>query len=83
MKLSNLISKLHYTLARVFLAFNLSDSLFPHHAAKLKQNHRVNLKSSEPTQSKNDAAEVQFEVLETGVMKCWSIGPNYAWCHPS
>jgi hypothetical protein len=55
MKLSNLISKFHQTFARVLLAFNLFDSLFPHHAAKLKQNHQVNLKNSEPTQSKNDA----------------------------
>src|SRR6266446_3478755 len=74
MKLSNLISKFHQTFARVFLAFNLFDSLFPHHATKLKQNHQVNLKNSEPTQSKNDAAQVQFEVLETGVMKCWRPG---------
>jgi hypothetical protein len=83
MKLSNLISKFHQTFARVLLAFNLFDSLFPHHAAKLKQNHQVNLKNSEPTQSKNDAAQAQFEVLETGVMRCWSIGPNYTWCAKS
>ena len=74
MKLSNLISKFHQTFARVFLAFNLFDSIFPHHATKLKQNHQVNLKNSEPTQSKNDAAQARFEVLETGVMECWSVG---------
>jgi hypothetical protein len=83
MKLSNLISKFRQIFARVFLAFNLFDSLFPHHATKLKENHQLNLKNSEPTQGKRDAAEVQFEVLETGVMRCWSIGPNYTWCHPS
>ena len=83
MKLPNLISKFHQTLAHVLLAFDLFDSLFPHHTAKLKQSHQVNLKNSEPTQSKNDAAQARFEVLETGVMKCWSIGPNYTWCHPS
>ena len=83
MKLSNLISKFHQTFTRVFLAFNLFDSLFPHHATKLKQNHQVNLKNSEPTQSKNDAAQARFEVLEPGVMECWSIGPNYTWCRPS
>jgi hypothetical protein len=83
MKLSNLISKFHQTFARVLLAFNLFDSLFPHHATKLKENHQLNLTNSEPTQSENDATEMQFEVLETGVMRCWSIGPNYTWCHPS
>ena len=51
MKLSNLISKFHQTFARVLLAFNLFESLFPHHTAKLKQNHQVNLKNSEPTKS--------------------------------
>ena len=79
MKFSNLISKLHHTFARVFLGFNLWNSVFPHHATKLKQNHQMNLKNSDQTQSKNDAAEV----LETGVTRCWSIGPNYTWCHPS
>src|SRR5260370_41888418 len=83
MKLSNLISKFHQTFARVFLAFNLFDSLFPHHAAKLEQNHQVNLKNSEPTQSKRDAAQVQFAGMETGVMESWSIGPNYTWVRPS
>jgi hypothetical protein len=73
MKLSNLISKFHQTFARVFLAFNLFDSLFPHHATKLKQNHQLNLKNSEPTQSKNDAAQARFEVLETGVMRCVGV----------
>ena len=83
MKLSNLISKFHQTFARVFLAFNVFDSLFPHHATKLKQNHQVNLKNSEPTQSTNDAAQARFEVLKTGVMECWSLGPNYTWCRPN
>jgi hypothetical protein len=83
MKLSNLISKFHQTSARVFLAFNVFDCLFPHHATKLKQNHQVNLKNSEPTQSTNDAAQARFEVPETGVMECWSLGPNYTWCRPN
>jgi len=83
MKLSNLISKFQQTFARVFLAFNVFDSLSPHHTTKLKQNHQVNLKNSEPTQSTNDAAQARFEVMETGVMECWSIGPNYTWCRPS
>ena len=83
MKLSNVISKSHQTFARVFLAFNLFDSLFPHHATKLKENHQLNVKNSEPTQRKNDAAQERFEMLETGVMRCWIIGPNYTWCHPS
>jgi hypothetical protein len=77
MKLSNLISKFHQTFARVFLAFNLFDFLFPHHATKLKENYQLNVKNSEPTQSKNDAAQARFEMLESGVMRCWSIGPNY------
>ena len=81
MKLSNLIS-FHQTFARVFLGFNLCDSVFPHHATKLKQSHQANLKNIDQTQSKNDAAQVQFEVLETGAMKCWVIGPNYTWCRP-
>jgi hypothetical protein len=83
MKLPNLLSKFHQTFARVCLAFNVFDSLFPHHATELKQNHQVNLKNSEPTQSTNDAAQARFEVLETGVMECWSLGPNYTWCRPS
>jgi|SRR6516165_1307417 len=83
MKLSNLISNSHQTFARVFLAFNLFDSLFPHHATKLKENHQLNVKNSEPTRSKNDAAQARLEMLETGVMRCWIIGPNYTWCHPS
>jgi hypothetical protein len=83
MKLSSLISRFHQTFARVFLAFKLFDSLFPHHATKLKQNHQVNLKNREPTQSKNEAAQARFEVLETGVMECSIIGPNYTWCRPS
>ena len=83
MKLSNLISKFHQTFARVFLAFNLFDFLFPHHATKLKQSHQANLKNIDQTQSKNDAAQVQFAVLETEVMGCWSIGPNYTWCRPN
>jgi len=82
MKLSNLISKVHQTFARVFLGFNLWDSVFPHRPSKLKQNHQLNLKNSDQTQSKNDAAQAQFEMLETGVMECWSVGPNYTWCHP-
>jgi hypothetical protein len=82
MKLSNLISKFRQTFARVFLEFNLCDSVFPDHATKLKQNHQVDLKNSDQTQSKNDAAQVQFEVLETGVMECWIIGPNCTWCRP-
>ena len=82
MKFSNLISRLHHTFARVFLGFNLWNSVFPHHATKLKQNHQMNLKNSDQTQSKNDAVQVQFEMLETGVMECWIIGPNYTWCHP-
>jgi hypothetical protein len=72
-----LISNFQQTFARVSLASNLFGSPFPHHVAKLKQNHHLNLKNSEPTQSKIDAAQARFEVLETGVMKCWSIGPNY------
>ena len=32
--------------------------------------------------SENDAAQVQFEVLETGVTECSIIGPNYTWCRP-
>ena len=83
MKLSNLISKFHQSFARVFLAFNVFHSLFPHHAIKLQQNHQVNLKNSEPTQSTNDAAQARFEVLETGMIKCWSLGPNYTWCRPN
>ena len=82
MKLSNLISKLHQTFARVFLAFNVFDSLFLHHATELKQSHQVNLKDSEQTQSENDAAQVQFEALETEVMECWNVGQNSTWCGP-
>lgn len=83
MKVSNLISKFHQTFMRVFLACNLFDSLFLHHATKLKQNDQMNSKNSEQTESENDAAQAQFEVPETGVMQCWIIGPNGSWCKPS
>jgi hypothetical protein len=82
MKFSNLISKLHQAFARVFSALNLFDSLFPRHATNLKQNHQVNLKNADQTQTNDDAAQVQLEALKTGVTECWIIGPNYTWCHP-
>lgn len=82
MKFSNLLSKLHRTFARVFSALNLIDSLFPRHPTNLKQNHQVKLKNSDQTQTNDDAAQVQLEALKTGVMECWSIGPNFNWCGP-
>ena len=82
MKLSNLINKVHQTFARVFLGFNLCDSVFPQHATKLKQNHQVNLENGEQTQSKKGAGQVQFDVPELGAMECWNIGPSYNWCRP-
>ena len=50
MKLSNLINKVHLTFAHVLLEVNLLDSLFLHHATKLKQHYRVNLKIGEEMQ---------------------------------
>ena len=81
MKLSNLISKVYQTFARVFLEFNLFDSLFPHHATS--QNHQVNLKNGEQMESKKDGRQVQFDVREVGAMECWHIGPGYTWCRAS
>jgi hypothetical protein len=82
MKPSGLISNVQETFARVLSRFNLCGSVFAHHANKLNQNHQVNQKSSDQTQSQNDAAQVQFEALEPEVMECWIVGPNYTWCRP-
>ena len=82
MKFSNLISKLHQTFSRVFSALNLFGSVFPRHATNLKQNHQMSLKNTDQTQTNDDAAQVQWEALKTGVTECWIIGPNYTWCHP-
>jgi hypothetical protein len=80
---STLISKVHQAFARVFLGSNLFDSLFRHHAAKVKQNHELNVKNGEQTQSRKGAGQVQFDVLELGAMECWHIGPSYTWCRAS
>ena len=81
MKFSNLISKVYQTFARVFLEFNLFDSLFPQHAAS--QNHQVNLKNGEQMESKKEGRQGQSDVLEVEAMECWHIGPGYTWCRAS
>ena len=81
MKLSNLINKVHQTFARVFLEFNLFDSLFPHHAAR--QSHRVNLKNGEQMEGKKEGRQGQSDVLEVEAMECWYVGPGYTWCRAS
>ena len=47
MKFSNSISKSHQTFASVFLAFSLFGFVFPHPTKQVKQNHRVNLITTE------------------------------------
>ncbi len=47
MKLPNLVSESHRAFASVFLAFTLFGFVFPHHATRVKQNHQVNLRTSE------------------------------------
>jgi hypothetical protein len=47
MKLPSLVSKSHQAFASVFLAFSLFGFVFPHHATRVKQNHQVNLRTSE------------------------------------
>jgi hypothetical protein len=81
MKFSNLISKFHLSFARVFWALNMFDSLFLRHATNPEQDHQVNLKDNDQTQTNPDAAQMQLETMNTGVMACWIIGPNYTWCH--
>jgi hypothetical protein len=47
MKLTNLVGETNRSFASVFLALSLFGFLFPHHANKIRQNHEVNLTTSE------------------------------------
>jgi hypothetical protein len=62
MKLANSTNKSHQTFASVVLAFSLFGFLFPHHASQVKQNHQVNLKTTEQTsQTKTDDSIPQYQ----------------------
>jgi hypothetical protein len=47
MKLANILGQTNRSFASVFLAFSLFGFLFPHHANQVKQNHQVNLTTTE------------------------------------
>jgi hypothetical protein len=47
MKLMNLFGQTNRSFASVFLAFSLFGFLFPHQTKQVKQNHRVNLITTE------------------------------------
>jgi len=47
MKLRNILAQTNRSFASVFLAFSLFGFLFPHKADQVKQNHRVNLTTTE------------------------------------
>jgi hypothetical protein len=62
MKFSNSISNSHQTFASVFLAFSLFGFRFPHHPIGAKQNHQVNLKTSEQTgHTKTNDSEPRYK----------------------
>ena len=47
MKLANILQGTNRSFASVFLAFSLFGFLFPHKADQIKQNHHVNLITTE------------------------------------
>jgi hypothetical protein len=47
MKLTNILQGTNRSFASVFLAFSLFGFLFPHKAVQIKQNHHVNLITTE------------------------------------
>ena len=47
MKLTNILGQTNRSFASVFLAFSLFGFLFPHQANQVKQNHHVNLITTE------------------------------------
>ena len=47
MKLTNILGQTNRSFASVFLAFSIFGFLFPHHADQVKQNHQVNLITTE------------------------------------
>jgi hypothetical protein len=47
MKLTNILGQTNRSFASVFLAFSLFGFLFPHQANPVKQNHQVNLTTTE------------------------------------
>jgi hypothetical protein len=49
MKLTNVLAQTNRSFASVFLAFSLFGFLFPHKADQVKQNHQVNLTTTEQT----------------------------------
>jgi hypothetical protein len=49
MKLTNFLGQTNRSFASVFVALSLFGFLFPHQANQVKQNHRVNMITSEQT----------------------------------
>lgn len=49
MKLTNFLGQTNRSFASVFLALGIFGFLFPHHNNQVKQNHQVNLITSEQT----------------------------------
>jgi hypothetical protein len=57
MKLTNFLGQTNRSFASVFLALSLFGFLFPHHANQVKQNHRVNMITSEQTTHQQNHAD--------------------------
>ena len=57
MKLTNFLGQTNRSFASVFLALSLFGFLFPHHANQVKQNHRVNMITSEQTTHQPNPAD--------------------------
>jgi hypothetical protein len=63
MKLTNILGQTNRSFASVFVAFSLFGFLFPHHANQVKQNHKVNLITTEQATQQEPADD----------------GSQYAW----
>jgi hypothetical protein len=55
MKLTNILGQPNRSFASVFLAFSLFGFLFPHQANQVKQNHQVNLTTTEQAPQRESA----------------------------
>ena len=57
MKLTNILGQTNRSFASVFLAFSLFGFLFPHQTKLVKQNHRVNLITTEQATQQEPAGD--------------------------
>jgi hypothetical protein len=57
MKLTHFLGQTNRSFASVFLAFGLFGFLFPHHGNQVKQNHEVNMITTEQTAHQQNPAD--------------------------